>query len=231
MHKIYIYKFKSSKTIGQLFKTFDTFEDQNGKFSFFIQSFNKECLEIKSSEKIKSKIKIINSNGDISFMEYETYQNILFSIFIYDNTLYLTLHNPPRSLRGFFNIFSCLAGDNYSIKELELNLYKLSEYFTEKYNCSIKFVEIEKVSLNHQSFANVEVHSSENALKDFNELIEKNNLNLSKITFRILNLFSESNITFLKKGVIYTNSYDESYSLSGNEVFKYIHEVLSLDKI
>lgn len=230
MNKIYLYKITSKKNIGQIYQSFEKYEAKEQKFSFHIESFNKDILEIRSSEKIKSKIKVLSPSGDISYLEYETYQNIIFSIFNHENNLYLALHNPPRSVRSFFNIFSILAGDGYSIEELVFNLGELAEYFTNNYNCSIKFVEIEKVSLNHQSFANVEVYSSSNALKDLEDFIDKNNFNLSKITLNILSLFSESTITFLKKGVIQTNVYDSSLSLSGNEVFKYMKEILHLRK-
>lgn len=229
MNKIYLYRIKTKKTIGEFYKSFKNFDTKNSKFSFNVEYFNKDILEVKSFEKIKSKIKVISPNGDLNFIEYETYQNIIFSLFIYQENLYLATHNPPRSVRSFFNLFSLIAGQGYSIEELNFNLSSFADYFTAKYNCSIKFVEIEKISLNHQSYANVEVFSSGNALEDFNEFIEKNNLNLNKISIKINNLFSDQSITFCKKGIIQSNFYDSSLALSSNEIFKYIIEIISLE--
>ncbi|WP_111891632.1 hypothetical protein [Acinetobacter sp. MB5] len=229
MNRIYLYKIKTGKTIASLYDSFVKYSLENSKFTFAIETFNTDILEVRSFEKIKNRVNFTSPDGKKNVIEYETYQTILFSIFTHENASYLALHNPPRSVRSFFNVLSVIGGINYTIEEVALRLSKISEYFNQNYHCLINFVEFDKVSLNSKAYANIEVYSAENALDDFQVLIQKNDLDLNKISIVIKSIISETSITLNKKGLIQVKSYNLEFSLSGNEIFKYIKEILSIN--
>lgn len=224
MHKIYLYKVNIPKGIGTLHKLLESFD--NNKFSFEITTFNSYILEVKSYEKLQNKISYFSPNGEKNVIEYESYQNIFFAIFKSQENSYLALSNPPRSVRNFFNLLSNIAGMGYTIEAVNLNINSIAENFINKYQCDIKYVSIEKVSLNHRSYANLEVFSTENAIKDYENFTANSNYSINKVSLHIKNLLQNFDLTINKKGYLQTKCIDKSLSLNESDVFSFIHEIL-----
>lgn len=224
MHKIYLYKVNIPKGIGTLHKLLESFD--NNKFSFEITTFNSYILEVKSYEKLQNKISYFSPNGEKNVIEYESYQNIFFAIFKSQENSYLALSNPPRSVRNFFNLLSNIAGIGYTIEAVNLNINSIAENFINKYQCDIKYVSIEKVSLNHRSYANLEVFSTENAIKDYENFTANSNYSINKVSLHIKNLLQNFDLTINKKGYLQTKCIDKSLSLNESDVFSFIHEIL-----
>lgn len=225
MHKIYLYKIKLPKGIGILHRSLENYDQNN--FSFNIITFNSQILEVKCFEKVFNKISFFSPDGEKKSIEYESYQNINFSIFKINDNYYLALSNPPRSLRNFFNQLSKLVGLGYTIEPVSIDINAISEYFSNKYHCDIKFISIEKLSLNNKSFANFEVFSTENAIKDSQKFISDYNFTFNKVTLHIKSLIKTTDLTINKKGFIHTKHYDDSSSLDNSEIFIYIQEILN----
>jgi hypothetical protein len=224
MHKIYLYKVNIPKGIGTLHKLLESFD--SNKFSFEITTFNSYILEVKSYEKLQNKISYFSPNGEKNVIEYESYQNIFFAIFKSQENSYLALSNPPRSVRNFFNLLSNIAGIGYTIEAVNLNINSIAENFINKYQCDIKYVSIEKVSLNHRSYANLEVFSTENAIKDYENFTANSNYSINKVSLHIKNLLQNFDLTINKKGYLQTKCIDKSLSLNESDVFSFIHEIL-----
>lgn len=225
MHKIYLYKIKLPKGIGLLHRLLEDYDQNNFKFN--IDTFNSQILEVKCFEKIFNKISFLSPDGEKKLIEYESYQSIYFSIFKNQGSYYLALSNPPRSVRNFFNTLSKLAGLGYTIEPININIKLMSEYFFSNYQCDIKFVSIEKLSLNHKSFANLEIFSSENAINDSAKFINDPNASFNKVSLHIKNLVNSTDITINKKGIIQTKITDNSFSLNNSNTFNYIQEILN----
>ncbi|KAB0649471.1 hypothetical protein F7P73_18405 [Acinetobacter bohemicus] len=183
-------------------------------------------LEVKSYEKLQNKISYFSPNGEKNVIEYESYQNIFFAIFKSQENSYLALSNPPRSVRNFFNLLSNIAGIGYTIEAVNLNINSIAENFINKYQCDIKYVSIEKVSLNHRSYANLEVFSTENAIKDYENFTANSNYSINKVSLHIKNLLQNFDLTINKKGYLQTKCIDKSLSLNESDVFSFIHEIL-----
>lgn len=224
MHKIYLYKVNIPKGIGALHKLLESFD--SNKFFFEITTFNSCILEVKSYEKLQNKISYFSPNGEKNVIEYESYQNIFFAIFKSQENNYLALSNPPRSVRNFFNLLSNIAGVGYTIESVNLNINSIAENFLNKYQCDIKYVSIEKLSLNHRSYANLEVFSTENAIRDYEDFTANNNYSINKVSLHIKNLLQNFDLTINKKGYLQTKCIDKSLSLNESEVFSFIHEIL-----
>lgn len=224
MHKIYLYKIKLPKGIGILYKALDSFDQNN--FSFNITTYNSQILEVQCFEKLLNKISFLSPDGDKKIIEYESYQTINFSIFKKNDHFYLSLSNPPRTLRNFFNNLSRLGGSGYTIEPVSIDINAISDHFSKNYHCDIKFISIEKLSLNNRSFANLEVFSTENAIKDSKNIIGDSNYSFNKVTINIKTLIKTIDLTINKKGFIQTKYNDESYSLNSSDVFGYIQEIL-----
>lgn len=224
MHKIYLYKIKIPKGIGSLHLALENFEDK--KFSFDITTFNSHLLEVKTYEKIQNKITFFSPDGEKKVIEYESYQNIYFAIFKSQEESYLALSNPPRSVRNFFNLLSQIVGVGYTIEAVIVNLNAASQYFFNKYQCDIKYISVEKLSINHRSYANLEIFSTENAISDSEDLIANQKILINKVSLNIKNLIKTIDLTVNRKGFLQTKCFDKSLSLNGNEIFNYIHEIL-----
>lgn len=224
MHKIYLYKVKIPKGIGALHDALDKCNED--KFSFSITAFNSKILEVKCYEKIQNKISFFSPDGEKQLVEYESYQNINFSFFKNEGNYYLAISNPPRSVRNFFNLLSKIIGIGYTIEPVEFDINKISEHFFHKYQSNIKYVSIEKYSLNQKSYANIEVFSTENAISDSEKFVKNHNLKINKVSLQIKNLISSIDLTINKKGCLQTRCLDKSLTLSENEVLTYIHEIL-----
>lgn len=223
MHKIYLYRIKLPKGIGIIHRTLENYE--HNIFSFNVLTFNSQILEVNCFEKIFNKVSFLSPEGENKIIEYESYQNINFSIFKKHDIYYLALSNPPRSLRNFFNQLSKLAGMGYTIEPISININAVSEYFFKKYNCNIKFISIEKLSLNNKSFANLEIFSTENAIQDSKYFLSKEVFLINKVTLHIKNLISSIEITINKKGFIQSKT--SPNSLNNSETFSYIQEILN----
>lgn len=224
MHKIYLYKIKLPQGIGLLHRSLENYDHNN--FTFNIHTFNSQILEVKSFEKIFNKFSFLSPDGEKKLIEYESYQNIHFSIFKNKDNYYLALSNPPRSVRNFFNTLSKLAGIGYTIEPVSIDVKLVSDYFFTNYQCDIKFVSIEKLSLNHKSYANLEIFSTENAITDSEKFINDQNSSFNKVSLHIKNLVSSTDITINKKGFIQTKYIENSFSLNNSDTLNYIQEIL-----
>lgn len=145
--------------------------------------------------------RILNPFGDYENISYYTYQNIEFFIFLNEKNTTLTIINQPKSIKNFLSFLKksdslFFSIDNYSIdilKSLENNTLKVLK---------AKFVDVE---LTTNSFANIEINSSKDALSDYQLLKLKGTSELTKVkvieNYRNILIESEFNnkATFLIK--------------------------------
>ncbi|QQT94534.1 hypothetical protein [Acinetobacter johnsonii] len=114
-------------------------------------------------KKILFNERILNPLGDYENISYYNYQNIEFFIFLNKENTTLTIINQPKSIKNFLSFLKkCdslfFSIDNYSIdilKSLENNTLKVLK---------AKFIDVE---LTTNSFANIEINSSKDALSDY----------------------------------------------------------------
>lgn len=134
--------------------------------------------------------RILNPFGDYENISYYTYQNIEFFIFTNEKYTTLTIVNQPKSIKNFLSFLKkndslFFSIDNYSVdilKSLENNTLKVLK---------AKFVDVE---LTTNSFANIEISSSKNALFDYQLLRLKGTSELTKVKVieKYRNIFIES---------------------------------------
>lgn len=134
--------------------------------------------------------RILNPLGDYEDINYYTYQNIEFFIFLDNGIVTLTIINQPKSLKNLISFFKKNDSLFFSLSNYLIDIKKSLEFNTIKI-IKAKFIDVE---LSTESFATIEINSSKNALSDFNLINLKGNSELVKVKVieSYKNLFIES---------------------------------------
>jgi len=144
-------------------------------------------------KKILINERILNPLGDYESINYYTYQNIEFFIFIKNKIITLAILNQPKSLKNFisflkkkdslfFSLGNYLIDIERAIKDRPFKILKA------------KFIDVE---LSTNSFATIEINSNNNALTDFQllDIKGKSELVRVKLIEEYKNILIESEFT------------------------------------
>lgn len=121
--------------------------------------------------------RILNPFGDYENISYYTYQNIEFFIFLNEKNITLTIINQPKSIKSFLSFLKKSDSLFFSIDNYSINILKSLKNNTLKV-LKAKFVDVE---LTTNSFANIEINSSKDALSDYQLLKLKGACELTKV--------------------------------------------------
>lgn len=194
MQRLNFYKLNIKKDFFN-FKNSIITSTQNNLNDGYIDTLevSKEHLHATFYKKILINERVLNPSGDYEDINYYTYQNIEFFIFIDNEITTLAVINQPKSLKSFISflkrndsLFFSLGNYLIDLKEsIKNNSFKIIK---------AKFIDVE---LTTNSFAIIEINSNKNALSDFKLLNVKGDSELVKVKLieEYKNILIESEFT------------------------------------
>tara|TARA_R110000850_G_scaffold2760_8_gene12942 strand:- start:1505 stop:2149 length:645 start_codon:yes stop_codon:yes gene_type:complete len=158
-------------------KGFEVFEKTNN-------SLNARFIEKKVEEGF-----VIGPYGGEERVVSISFNYIEFFAWPLDNgKIYLVLKNPSRSIRTFLQELHAVFGFGFSVSEAELSvlnfLYALED-LSDVESVKVSKARVGGIKLSSKASANVEVSSSENALKNVEDFVGTDNFTIDKLKFEL----------------------------------------------